>query len=291
MVPAGMIPKSGEIVAAGVGNTINPISKPVNQFPVQALVQQVWEQFHKTSGLGEIAFGVPTSSQESSAALAVQMDAYNNRGEPRRVLLYDSLKDLLIFWTIMVERLNPKIGAEKRPLAPIFKDFRRWKIVAPEITPKDVQSHTMNEINKMNAGVQSVRTTMDELGIDSPEDELATIAEENSNIALNPGKVQQQIAVWAAMQQMGIQEQQLQQMSGLQGSSAVATAQDQTGRNNEVAQTQQAQPIRPAEDNTPQPATGPGGVPPAKTSSLTLVRSNAQGEGQTLNQISLQRPL
>lgn len=291
-VPPGLVPKSGQLVAPGSGNKIEPIAKPVNQFPVQALVQQLWEQFHKTSGLGEIAFGVPTSSQESSAALAVQIDAYNNRGEMPRILLYDALRDLLIFWTIMVERLNPKIGPEKRPLAPIFKDFRRWKIVAPEITPKDVQSHVMTEINKMNAGTQSIRTTMDNLGIDSPEDELSTIAEENSNIALNPGKVQQQIAVWAAMQQMGIQQQMIEQQANLPGSAnALSTAQNQQGRNVEVAQNQQAQPVRPPEDNTPQPATGPGGVPPAQSNALTLVRSNAEGQGQTLNQISIQRPL
>lgn len=298
-IPPGMIPKSGEVLATGEKNRIEPIAKPVNQFPIQALVDQLWDQYHKTSGLGEIAFGAPTSSQESGQALAVQMDAYANRGDPRRTLLYDALKELLIFWTIMVERVNPKIDSQdadgnpvKLPLAPVFKDFRRWKLVGPELTPKDVQAHSMNEINKMNAGVQSIRTTMDNLGIDSPEDELSTIAEENLTLALNPGKVQQVIAVYAAEQQMQIQQDQLAAVAGVRGSgAALAAAQNQQGANVDRAQQQQAQPTLPTDENQPQPATMPGGVPPAQTNALTLVRSNAQGEGQTLNQIAISRKL
>ena len=290
-IPPGMIPKGGEVIATGEKNKIEPISKSINQFPIQALVDQLWEQFHKTSGLGEIAFGQPTSSQESSAALAVQMDAYNNRGEMPRIMLYDALKDMMVFWTIMVERLNPKIDTAdgKVPLAPIFKGYRRWTLVAPEITPKDVQSHTMNEINKMNAGTQSIRTTMDNLGIDSPEDELSTISDENLTLSLNPGKVQQVVAVQGAMMQMQMQIEQLQQQAGLPTSDT--TALGQHGAANEVTRQQQAQPTQPPENNQPQPATGPGGVPPAKTNALTLVRSNNEGQGQVLNQIAVNRQL
>lgn len=290
VIPGGMVPKSGQITPTGDENRIEPISKPVNQFPIEGLIRELMDQYHMISGLGEIAFGTPGSSQESGQALAVQMDAYNNRGEMPRIMMYRALKDLLIFWTIMVERLNPKIDTvdadgnpTKAPLAPIFKNFRRWQFVAPEITPKDVQSHTMNAINKLNAGVQSIRTTMDELGIDSPEDELSTIGEENSNIGLNPGKVQQQIAVWAAMQQMQIQQEQIAAAANLPGSNAaLASAQDQTGANNVTAQQQQAQPTLPTDENQPAPA---------KVNALTLVRSNAQGEGQTLNQIGINRQL
>ena len=294
-IPPGMVPKSGEIVPAGDKNRIEAISKGVNQFPIADLVRELREEYHIISGLGEIAFGTPGSSQESGQALAVQMDAYNNRGEPKRDLLYSGLKDLLIFWTIMVERLHPKIDVKdpdgntvKQDLAPIFKDFRRWKIIPPEITPKDVQSHTMNEINKMNAGVQSIRRTMDELGIESPEDELAIISEENLTLALNPAKVQQVVAVQGAMMQMQMQAEQLQQ-EAVPGSDV--TALGQAGRNNDVAQQQQAQPTRPTDENQPQPATMPGGVPPGQTNQLTLVRSNNEGEGQTLNQLSISRKL
>lgn len=298
-IPPGMVPKSGQIVATGENNRIEPIVKSMNQFPMAQLITEMKDQYHIISGLGEIAFGAPTSSQESGQALAVQMDAYANRGDPRRTLLYDALKELLIFWTVMVERVNPKVDGKdadgnptKMPLRPVFKDFRRWKLVGPEITPKDVSAHSLDEINKMNAGVQSIRTTMDNLGVDSPEDELATIAEENLTLALNPGKVQQVIAVYAAEQQMQIQQDQLAQVAGVQGSgAALAAAQNPQGGNVAQAQAQQAQPTLPTDENQPQPATAAGGVPPAKTNSLTLVRSNAQGEGQTLNQIAINRSL
>jgi hypothetical protein len=293
-VPPGMVPKSGEIVAPGGGTRIEPISKSINHFPMAELIREMRDQYHMLSGLGEIAFGTPGSSQESGQALAVQMDAYNNRGEPRRDLFYEALHDLLVFWTIMVERLNPKVDSvdaegnpTKAPLAPIFKNFRRWTIVAPELTPKDVQSHTNNEIAKMQAGVQSIRRTMDELGIDSPEDELSTISEENLTLALKPGFGQQILAVFAAMQQLQVQADQLAQSLGVQGSGqALAAANDMTGANNIAQQAQQGGPVNGTEDNQPG-----GAIPAAQTTQTTLVRSNPQGQGQTLNQIAVNRKL
>jgi hypothetical protein len=301
-VPTGLVPKSGEIVAPGGGSHIEPINKPINTFPADQFITHLWDQFHKTTGLGPIAFGIPSSSQESGQSLAIQADAYANRLDPRRALLYSGMKELLILWTVMVERLNPKInvdGPNGKPqsvgLGKLFKGFRAWTIIGPEVTPKDLQAHTMNEINKLNAGVQSARSTMDNLGIDSPEDELKTIGEENSNLALNPGKVQAQMAVWAAMQQYQINQEQFAQM--IQGlnpgtGSATGAAQDQTGNNNALAQAQQAQPAVGPEQN--QPATGAGSPPPPGApapggTATTLVRSGPQGQQTTLNQLALNR--
>ena len=290
-VPAGMVPKGGEIVAPGNGNRIAAIQKGINQFPVDQGYRHLWDQFHKTSGLGPIAFGIPSSSQESGQSLAIQADAYANRLDPRRTLLYAGLKEVLIFWTVMVERLNPKLTdpgnrRKKIGLGKIFDGFRRWKIIGPEITPKDLIAHTNNEINKMNGGVQSIRTTMDNLGIDSPEDELHIIGQENSNLAIKPDKVQQQLAVYAAAQQLQIAAAQLAQMaSQLSPGSALTAAQDQTGRNNEQARLQQAQPNVGPEAN--QPATQTGSPPPGNNlQGTTLVRANPAG-GQALNQLAL----
>lgn len=294
---AGLVPKGGEILPIGEGGEIHAFEKPVQTYPIEQLHRAFWEQVFLTSGVPEIAWGNPGGSQVSGRALAVQIDAAINHLDPMRDRLYAGLKELLVFWTVMLERLNPKIplgeDGEKVGIGPVVKGFRRWKIIAPEITPRDVAEHTTNTINKLNAGLISAENAMDELGIDSPQDELKLISDERSNLGLNPGFVQQQIAVYAAIQQLQIQQEQLRQMTGLLGSTATAlqAAQDQTGANNVKAQQQAAQPTLGESDNQALPATGEGGVPPLDLAQTTLVRANPQGQGQTLNQLAINRSL
>jgi hypothetical protein len=295
-VPGGLVPKAGQMTPIGDDAQVGAFEKPVTTFPIEQLHGAFWNQIHRTSGIPEIAFGNPGGSQVSGRALAVQIEGAINRIDPKRTLLYGGLKELLIFWTYMLEKLDPKMSigpdGKKIGIAKFVKGFRRWQFVAPEITPRDVAEHTTNTINKVNAGLLSQKHAMDEIGIDSPQDELKLISEERSNIGINPGFVQQQIAVWAAIQQLQIQQEQLAQMAGIQGSSetALQAGQDQTGANNVKAQQQRAQPTVTEAEN--QPATGQGGVPPpVGIDQTTLVRANPQGEGTTLNQLALNRSL
>ncbi len=279
---AGRVPKAGEILAAGEGRTIRAIEKPINEFPVVQLIGGLMDQYHKVTGLNPIMFGDPTGSQVSGRALAVMIDAYANRGEPSRMRLYAGLRDLLIFWTIMLERLNPKIevDGEKKGLADIFRGYRRWKLIGPEITPKDVIENTTNEINKVNAKVQSLRTAMDNLGIESPEDELDLIALERTDLNLYPGDVQVMMAVFAALQQLQLTPEQLR--AQLQGDGAAQNA------------AQQAQPALSQADNEAgsQPATAEGGIPPGLgLQSTSLIRSTANQQPQALNQLAVNRQL
>jgi hypothetical protein len=297
-VPGGLIPKPGELLPVGEEHEVKPIGGGPQTFPAAALNDAFWFDFHRISGLPEVAFGNPGGADVSGRALAVQIEGAANRIDPRRTLLYGGLRELLIFWTVMLERLNPKIEVgegQKVGIGPFVKGFRRWRIIAPEITPRDVIEHTQNTINKINAGIMSSRTGMDETGIDSPEDELHLIAEERSNIDLNPGFVQQKAAVLATIQQLQLTQLQADQQQQLQGATpgaALATAQDQTGANNVMAQQQQAQPALLEDQNGI--STGPGGVPPGAPTGgtqTTLVRANPAGEATTLNQIAFNRPL
>lgn len=292
-IPAGRVPKAGEILPAGDGKRITAIEKPVNEFPIVQMISALMDQYHKVSGLNPILFGDPTGSQVSGRALATMMDAYANRGEPRRDRLYAGLRDLLIFWTIMIERLNPKIDVpvldpetgeptgekEKRGLKEVFDGARRWHLVGPEITPKDVIEHTTNEINKVNAKVQSLRTAMDNLGIDAPEDELDMIAQERTDLNLFPGDVQVQMAVFAALQQLGITQEQLQ--SGLDPNNR-----DGSGAMQNAAQQAQPNLQQDENDGAMQPATAAGGIPPGNgVGGTSLVRSSASQQSQALNQL------
>jgi len=288
-LPPGSVPRSGEIIAVGEDGHITEIEKRINTFPIEQLHTAFWNQLHRQSGIPEIAFGNPGGSQVSGRALAVQIEGAINRLDPKRTLLYQQgIRDLLVFWTVMLERLNPKVdtGEGKVGIGQMVKGLRRWKIVAPEITPRDVMEHTTNTINKVNARLLSVHSAMDEIGIDSPEDELKLVGEERSTLNLFPGDVQVQLAVYAAMQQLQITAAQLAQLVNPN------MANDRTGANNALAQQQQAQPGMGEGDNQGgQPATGLGGVPPADVNQTTLVRSTATQQPQALNQLSINRQL
>lgn len=307
-IPPGMVPKGGEVLAAGTGNKLRPLDKGVNIFPVAELVKSIWEHYHKISGLSEILYGQVPGAQTSGRAVAIQVEAAANRLDPRRRLLYAGLRELLVFWTIMAERVNPKmpVGVDEETNKTIYagvKDivagYRRWKIVAPEITPRDLIENTQNELNKVQGNLSSLRSAMDAIGQDSPEAELDLIRQEKMDAQLNPASVQAYTALLIQMQQLQAQQQAMQQQ--LQqlplgagpgqggypqppgGPPGGAVAQGETAVN-AVQQAQfAAQPQAVAEDQN-QPMTQAGSPPPAAgqgPASTTLIRG-----GEALNQLA-----
>jgi hypothetical protein len=289
-VPGGIVPRSGEIVAVGSGNEIKPIPKGVNQFPLAELIKTFWDAYHKETGLSEILFGQTPSADISGRALAVQIEGAINRLDFRRRRLYGALRELLIFWGYMVEKVDPKVevtveGQTKlASVAELTKGFRRWKIVPPEITPRDVIESTTNVANKVNAKLVSLRTGMDELGVDSPEREIDLIKLERADASLFPGDVNAKVAVVAAL----LQAMQMAAQSGMTLDQLLGSATGQL-----QAQQQGAQPQGVQGDNgssPPQPATAAGGPPPAGgqgPAGTTLVRAQPNGQAQTLNQLAV----
>ena len=73
------------------------------------------------------------------------------------------------------------------------------------ILPRAETEYQQNEVYKNKTGNQSLYTTMDNIGVESPDDEMERIREENQDIALNPEKV-------AAIAQAVLLQIQLQQM-------------------------------------------------------------------------------
>lgn len=307
-IPPGMVPKGGEVVAAGSGNKLRPLDKGVNIFPVAELVKSIWEHYHKISGLSEILYGQVPGAQTSGRAVAIQVEAAGNRLDPRRRLLYSGLRELLVFWAIMAERINPKmpVGVDEETgktlyagVKEIVSGYRRWKIVPPEITPRDLIENTQNELNKVQGSLSSLRTAMDAIGQDSPEAELDLIRQEKMDAQLNPAAVQAYTALLIQMQQLQAQQQAMQQQlqqlplgagpgqGGYPQPPDGAVAQGETAVN-AVQQAQfAAQPQAVAEDQN-QPMTQAGSVPaaagqgPSPQESTTLIR-----QGNALNQIAI----
>jgi len=215
-VPAGMVPRGGQILATGGEQVkIMPLDKGVNLFPVRELVDALMQAFHFRSGLAEILFALPPGAQTAGRAMQIQIEASANRIDPRRRRLYRGLRELLIFWAIMAEKINPEIQVGTETAAPgqdptpkmvrvkeILGDFRAWKFVAPEITPRDNLELITAVVNKLNAKLISLEDAMDELGVDSPLEMIRKIEQERMNPKLFPGDVQGYVAVLNMLQQL-----------------------------------------------------------------------------------------
>ena len=239
-VEPGDVPKANEVVAPGPGNRIERIDTGVNTFPIDQLLGRIWDAFHKITGLTEALFGGIPGSQTSGRALAVQIEGAANRLSPRRDRVYVGLRHLFKMWTDMLIANNATVtipvaedeeaqeGEEPRTeetikLEPILKNVGPWKIIAPEITPRDVTEHIMNNINLVNAKMRSLKAAMDDTGTESPEDMVRDIIEERNNIDLFPADVQTKIAVVNLMTQLGLQQQQMSAQAEAQGAAAEQT--------------------------------------------------------------------
>jgi hypothetical protein len=306
-VPPGLIPRAGEVIGAGE-NDILQIPKGVNTFPIESMAGELWNVFHRLTGLPEILFGQTPGSDTSGRAIAVQVEAAANRLDPRRRRLYTGMRELLIFWTIMAERKNPRIkveideetGEERSVgIKKLIGGFRQFKIIAPEITPRDNAEVTQNEINKVNAMLSSRRTSMNATGIEAPEAELQVIAQEQMNADLNPAAVQAKVAIYPMLmqmqQQMGDMAQALQPQQMGPGMGPVAAAESAANEAQMVAQGAQPTALGP-DQNVPggpgMPTTQPGmpgapGSPQQQSGSLTsMVR-----QGEPMSQIRTDVPL
>lgn len=275
-VPPGLVPRSGEIVAPGPSTRIEEIRSAINNFPFDALIQRYWDTAHRITGLSEILFGTPPDAQSSGRALQAQLDSSINRLDPKRARYYEGLRGLLQFWHFMVSQKNPVIDGLKTK--EVIKGLNNWKIIAPEISPRDILEHTTNVSNKMNAKLISLETAMDELGVDNPQEEIEKIMMERSNAHLFPGDAQAIAAVAATLQAIAAQ-----------AGAGQAAAQGQNAQQGAVQDQQEAQPTLTEDQNGP--PTGVGGPPPAGGGIggqfRPIVRQSPSGESLPMSELRL----
>jgi hypothetical protein len=278
IVPNGLVPLAGEIVAPGPNVRIEEIRSGVNNFPFDSIIATYWTTAHRLTGMSEILFGSPPGAQTSARALQAQLDSSINRLDPKRHRYYEGLRGLFSFWHHMLMKKNPQI-AEIR-VKEVIEGMNNWKIVAPEISPRDVIEHTTNTANKVNAKLISLQSAMDEVGVDNPLEEIERIKAERSDAHLFPGDAQAIAAVVATLQAIAAQ----------QGAQAEAAQ----GENAQAGAEQDAQEAEPTlfEDQNGIP-TGPGSAPPGEASAplggelRPIVRQSPEGESLPMSEIRL----
>lgn len=291
-VPDGLVPRPGEIVAPGQNTRIELINMGVNNFPFDALVNTYWNMAHRLTGLSEILFGAPAGGDATGRATIMQIESSINAIEPKRDRSYEGLRTLLSFWHFMLMKKNPVLleGDEEKPYVKakdVFDGLNNWRIIAPEITPRNIREHTQNIIDKMNARIMSTRTAMAETGIENPMEELDIIREEATDAHLYPERAQAIAAVAATMQALAMQEAQMAAAQNPQG----AAQEGQADQEMAMAQRQQAQPTLAEDQN--QIAAGANGIPPGDASPIggqfrPIVRQSPGADGpQSMSEIRL----
>ncbi len=141
---------------------------------------------------------------------------------------------------------------------------------------------------------------MDNLGVDSPEDELKLIQLERANPQLFPGDVQAYVAVMNMLQQMQQQKaqmdqaaQQLQapQEAALAGGPGGALAAGAAAAQNQEFGMQPSLTEDMNQAGPAQPMTQEGGPAPAGSNptSTTLIRNTPTGQATTLQQTVIRR--
>lgn len=268
VVPAGLIPSAGEVIAPGPNAQVAEIRSGVNNFPFDSLINTYWQMAHRLTGLSEILFGSPPGAQTSARALQAQLDSSINRLDPKRRRYYEGLRALFSFWHYMLQKKNPKIDGIG--VAEVIEGMNNWKIVAPEISPRDVIEHTQNVLNKVNGKLVSLQSAMDEVGVDNPLEELDKIMAERSNAHLFPGDAQAIAAVVATLQAIAAQQ-------GAQG----AAAQGQQAAVGAEQDAMAAQPTLGEGDNqmTQEGMPPPEGSPEPIGGELRPIVREAGGEG------------
>jgi hypothetical protein len=307
-VPAGVVAKAGQITAPGAGNRIEKIDKNINQYPAQLLIQEVWNTAHRITGISEIMFGNASASVDSARVLATQIEAAQNRLDPKRKRTYAAVKQMLRLWGAMLEQKNPSIEigvvpaatapgetpvaeTQKIKLGDYLKGLNYWQIIPPEITPRDSVENTNNIINQVTANMLPRIKGMDAIGIDSPEENMAILLKELANPRLNPAAVQQFTAVLQLLQSIQMQAQAQQQAQGAPGGGDPAA--NAAGATDQLMASQQAGAPTGMEDQN-SPATGINSAPPAGAgvpggvgTFQPLVRQTPGGSAQSLSQIKL----
>lgn len=119
--------------------------------------------------------------------------------------------------------------------------LRDVSITWPDVLPRDDAAFLQEQIQLFQAGVQSLYTTLENMGVEYPDDEIARIRWENNDPALRGEKVAEQTRAVTPLLKAQMENQLKQRQMDMQA------------QQEQLAQAQQA-PDYNQQDQTPQPA-------------------------------------
>lgn len=178
------------VIASRNNLVVTPFQFTGQMFPIEQRIQKIEDRFFRQSGLGPATFGQPPGSINTGASLTVQFaptlqmaQIVWKQWEPKMHLL---LKHIIAI--LKQAGTDPDSG---KTYSEIFKGEPRFVLKTPFQMPRDESIAIANEMQKYQMGQSRIRT-LQNLGIQSPQDELTVRTYEDIVLAqMLPERVQQ----------------------------------------------------------------------------------------------------
>ena len=238
-----MLPGEGrlwELTEKGLDD-IEPLKFPIDNTGTLEYINQQWENYRRVSLIPPEAEGGSSGGRASGYAIQLKFEALSTSLEPRRIRMQAAYKR----WALEKLKTVAKLYPEYKDLIQSAKFT--FKVVWPEITPKDTAQMVNTLAQSLAAGLESPYTAMDAMGFD-PEEQMSLIREYNADQMLNPKgfMILEQAKMMAAQSNA----------AAAQGNPATGQM-DQQAKEQAMAQMQQAGPQNnqwnPAANGTPLP--------------------------------------
>jgi hypothetical protein len=167
--------KAGQAQMIKLGQNDKVFPDPMGQStaPFDKYIQGRKQDIHHLSQISEIFYGGPMVTKATGRALSVLMQGVNNKVKLKQQ-----------FWSVALRKLNAHIlrlveryvtNAKK-----LIQGYYKTDIFFPAILIRNVTE----EINKFNMKLQSMATTMKNLGVPSPSEEMKMMKREWSDMSL-----------------------------------------------------------------------------------------------------------
>lgn len=210
--------KAGAIIPIGLEEKLEPITwqglpNAVNQH-IAGLVADI----ENLSFVGAIGFG-QYPNRASGTGLQIALQSMENILDLKVPLREELLADVCLHLLRITEARLEKSGGAKFALWVKDAMGRYGQVTLAEadidgnyfvdidfgnLLPRNETAHQQNEVYKYKTGVQSLRTTLDNIGVEAVDEELALLRDELNDPVLNPEKV---IAIAQAKQLQKAPEQ------------------------------------------------------------------------------------
>lgn len=271
------------VISLDPDEDIEQLRVDLNVYPTQTHGQQLTQLLQRATGLPAVVWGEIQAAQNSGRALSTAWRATAARLTPRINEASSTLDDLASFWLDLMELYGWDSARD------LYKGVRDYEWDFPNQEPRDFLEVTNDAINRMNAGMISLKTAMEMTGEQSPDEEIEAVRSDYMDMVLHPEKGQsylllqrlrQQIEAEAA--QAGLQQQAiLQQLAASSAGAAPGGSVDRAAGQASQARTQaqqQAAPTLTEGQNGPATQAGAAGN---STKFSTLV----QDGGSAMNRI------
>lgn len=191
-----------------------------------------------TAGMNEIALqGTPSGSINTGPSLQAQFQPVISTVSKKRKEWERGIKTLFRYLLDTQERIGASTALGEAVINQSIKSkdqsdgelvelsgkdidgLREVAISWPEVLPQDDVQQARFELEKMQGGAQSIYTTLENLGEDYPDDEIARIRMENTDPSLKGEAVAAQQKGQAAQDQVALkgQQQMFDQQQAMQG--------------------------------------------------------------------------